>query len=245
MTSLWLSEVMNNYPEAIHRLVVELGVLSRTSRGRALFSQLAAADITVDGATSLLEVAHGLEWNPRIDPSPSPLLERLAGLSRGDQDVTLTLLVALRRPLREMAFSIERLSSDPDVVPEILVQLLTELAISSGVDSVGPLLDRMYRSARRTVRRQDYQCAPEVPWEIGDDFEDVTYEDDSSGVFERFVSSGTISSPDADLIRLTRIEGFSLKEISAARRAKYQTVKRRRNRAESVIRGLLRDAGEL
>lgn len=243
-TSLWLSDGMNNYTDPIRRLVIELEVLSKTSRGRALYSRLLVADVTVPGASSPLEVALGLEWNPRIEPTPSPVLERLAGLARGDQDATLALLVALRRALREMAFAIERLSSDPDVVPEILVDLLAELAISGGADSIGLLLDRTHRSARRTLRRQDRQSAPEVPWDIGDDFEDVTYEEGASDLFDRFVSSGTISSSDADLIRLTRIEGLSLAEVSKARRAKYQTVKRRRNRAESVIRGLLRDAGE-
>jgi len=243
-TSLWLCDVMNYYPDPIHRLVIELDVLSRTSRGRALYLRFLAADVNVPGASSLLEVAQGLEWNPRIEPTPSPVLERLAGLSRGDQDATLVLLVALRGALREMAFAIERLSSDPDVVPEILVELVAEIAMSDAIDSVGPLLDRTYRSARRTLRRQDRQSAPEVSWDIGDDFEDVTNEEGTSDVFQRFVSSGTISSPDADLIRLTRIEGLSLAEVSEARRANYQTVKRRRNRAESVVRGLLRDAGE-
>jgi DNA-directed RNA polymerase specialized sigma24 family protein len=143
-----------------------------------------------------------------------------------------------------MAFSIGRLSSDPDVVPEILVDLLAELANSGDTESVGVLLDRTYRSARRTLRRQDRQSAPEVPWEFGDDFEDVTNDVGDSDLLKRFVSSGITSSPDADLIRLTRIEGLSLTEISHARSANYQTVKRRRNRAETVIRGLLREEGE-
>ena len=243
-TSLWLSEVMTNYPDPIHRLVVDLNVLSKTSRGRALFSRLEAADVTVPGAISLFQVAQGLEWNPRIEPTPSPVLERLVVVSPKDRDTTLTLLVALRRVLREMAFSIGRLSSDPDVVPEILVDLLAELAISGGAESVGVLLDRTYRSARRTLRRQDRQSAPEVPWEFGDDFEDVMSDLGDSDLLERFVRSGTTSSPDADLIRLTRIEGLSLAEVSNARSANYQTVKRRRNRAETVIRGLLREEGE-
>ena len=243
-TSLWLSEVMTNYPDPIHQLVVELNVLSKTSRGRALFSRLQDANVTVPGAISLFEVAQGLEWNPRIEPTPSLVLERLVTLSFRDQDTTLTLLVALRRALREMAFSIGRLSSDPDVVPEILVDLLAELANSGDTESVGVLLDRTYRSARRTLRRQDRQSAPEVPWEFGDDFEDVTNDVCDSDLLERFVSSGATSSPDADLIRLTRIEGLSLAEVSNARSANYQTVKRRRNRAETVIRGLLREEGE-
>ena len=236
---------MNNYTDPIHWLVIELDALSRTSRGRALYLRFLAADVTAPGACSLLEVAQGLEWNPRVELNPSPVLERLAVVSRGDQDATLALLVALRRALREMTFAIERLSADPDVVPEIMIELLTELAISGGTDSVCLLLDRTYRSARRTLRRKDRQSAPEIPWNFGDDFEDVTNEEDSSDVFQRFVSSGTISSPDAELIRLTRIEGLSLAEVSEARRISYQTVKRRRNRAESVVRGLLRDAGEL
>ena len=243
-TSLWLSDVMNNYPDPIHQLVVELDVLSRTSQGRALYSRLAAADITVPGAHSVLEISQGLEWNPRTEPRPNPILDRLVQLSSGDQDTTLALLVSLRRALREMAFAIGRLSSDPDVVPEILVDMLTELAISGGVDSVALLLDRTYRSARRTLRRQDRQFAREVPWEIRDDFEDVSVEGGASELLDQFVASGTITSPDAEVIRLTRIEGLSLEEVSRARRAKYQTVKRRRNRAESIIRGLLRDAGE-
>jgi DNA-directed RNA polymerase specialized sigma24 family protein len=243
-TSLWLSEVMTNYPDPIHQLVVELNVLSKTSRGRALFSRLQDANVTVPGAISLFEVAQGLEWNPRIEPTPSLVLERLVTLSFRDQDTTLTLLVALRRALREMAFSIGRLSSDPDVVPEILVDLLAELANSGDTESVGVLLDRTYRSARRTLRRQDRQSAPEVPWEFGDDFEEVTNDVGDSDLLERFVRSGTTSSPDADLIRLTRIEGLSLAEVSNARSANYQTVKRRRNRAETVIRRLLREEGE-
>ena len=243
-TSLWLSEVMTNYPDPIHQLVVELNVLSKTSRGRALFSRLEAANVTVPGANSLFEVAQGLEWNPRIEPTPSPVLERLVTLSFRDQDTTLTLLVALRRALRELAFSIGRQSSDPDVVPEILVDLLVELAIFDGAESVGVLLDRTYRSVRRTLRRQDRQSAPEVPWQFGDDFEDMTHYVGDSDLLERFVSSGTTSSQDADLIRMTRIEGITLAEVSNAQSANYQTVKRRRNRAETVIRELLREEGE-
>jgi DNA-directed RNA polymerase specialized sigma24 family protein len=235
---------MNYYPDPIHRLVYELDVLSRTTRGRALFSRLAAANISVAGANSLLEVAQGLEWNPRIEPIPSPILERLVIMSIEDQDTTLILLVALRLALREMAFSIERLSRDPDVVPEILVDLLSEITISGGTDSVTLLLDRTYRKARSTLRRRDRQSAPEVPWDIGDDFEDVMNEEGTSDLWERFVNSGTISSSDAELIRLTRYEGQSLAEVSKVRRVSYQVSQRRRNRAETVIRGLLRDAGE-
>jgi DNA-directed RNA polymerase specialized sigma24 family protein len=234
---------MNNYPDPINQLVVELDILSKTSQGRALFCRLAATDITVPGANSLLEVAKGLEWNPRIEPTPSPVLERLVILSLNDQDTTLTMLVALRRAIREMAFAIKRLSSDPDVIPEILVDLLGELATSGGTDSVGQLLDRAYRSARATSRRQDRRSASEVPWEISDDFEEMSNDESEPDFLERFVCSGTISSTDADLIRLTRIDGHSLAEVSGTRRVSYQVAQRRRNRAETLIRGLLRDAG--
>ena len=245
MNSLWPSGFMNKYPDPTQQLVVGLDVLSRTSRGRALYSRLADANITVPGADSLLEIAHGLEWDPRTEPRPNPILERLARLTNGDRDTTLILLVALRRTLREMAFAIGRLSSDPDVVPELLVGLLSELAISGGVDSIDVLLDRTYQSARRTMRRQDRLTAREVAWAIDVDLEDVIAVDETSQILEGFVGLGIISSPDADIIRLTRIEGLSLAEVSRFRRAKYQTIKRRRNRAESAIRGFLRDAGEL
>ena len=245
LSSLCPSGRMNNYPDPIQQLVIELDVLSKTSRGRALYSRLAAANLTVPGAESLLEVAHGIEWDPRTEPRPCPVLERLALLSKGDNDTTLVLLVALRRALREMAFAIGRLSSDLDVVPEILAGLLSEHAISGAVDSIDSLLDRTYQSARRTVRRQDRQAAREVPWAIDDDLEEEIVVDDSTQMLEGFVGSGIILPPDADVIRLTRIEGFSLAEVSKARRVTYQTIKRRRNRAESAIRGFLRDAGEL
>jgi DNA-directed RNA polymerase specialized sigma24 family protein len=245
LSSLWPNGRMNNYLDPTQQLVVGLDVLSRTSRGRALYSRLADANITVPGANSLLEVAHGLEWNPRTEACPNPILERLARLTNGDGDTTLILLVALRQTLQEMAFAIGRLSSDPDVVSELLVGLLSEFAISGGVDSIEELLDRTYRSARRTMRRQDRQAAREVAWAIEDDPEEVIAADETSQILEGFVRSGIISSHDADVIRLTRIEGLSLAEVSKVRRAKYQAVKRRRNRAESAIRGFLRDAGEL
>jgi DNA-directed RNA polymerase specialized sigma24 family protein len=244
-TSLWLSGVMNNFPDPIRQLVVELDVLSRTSRGRALHTRLRAAGIDARGSDSVLEIAHDLEWNPRTELSPSPVLEQLVALTSGDQDVTLVLLVALRRVLREMAFAIGRMNSDQDVAAEILVELLAGVAVSEGANSLVPLLDRTYRTARRFLRHQDWQVAREVPWEIGDDVEEIICADlVPLDLLEQFVDSGAITLTDAEVIRLTRVEGVSLDEVAKARRVKYQTVKRRRNRAETAIRGHLRDAGE-
>ena len=245
MSSPWLTGPMNNYPDPIHQLVVELDVLSRTSRGRALHTRLRAAGIDACGSESALEIAHDLEWNPRTELSPSPVLEQLAAMANGDQDATLVLLAALRRALREMTFAIGRLNSDQDVAAEILVELLASIAVSGGANSIGPLLDRTYRAALSSVGHQDRQAAREVPWEIGDDMEEVNCADPVPiDLLEQYVDSGAITLTDAELIRLTRVEGVSLDDVAKARRVKYQTVKRRRNRAETVIRGFLRDAGE-
>lgn len=63
---------MHNYPDPIRQLDNELAVLSRTTRGRALHARLREAGISVAGAESALEVARGLEWNPRVQPDPIP-----------------------------------------------------------------------------------------------------------------------------------------------------------------------------
>jgi len=245
MSSRWLTGPMNNYPDPIHQLVVDLGFLSRTSRGRALHMRLRVAGIDARGSDSVLEVAHDLEWNPRTEPNPSPVLEQLVALTSGDQGATLVLLVALRRALREMAFAIGRQSSDQDVAAEILVELLAGIAVSGGSSSIGQLLDRTYRAALRTVGHQDRQAAQETSWEIGDDVEEINYADPFAlELLEQCVGSGAITLTDAAIIRLTRVEGVSLDDVADACRVKYQTVKRRRNRAETAIRRFLRDAGE-
>lgn len=244
VSSLWPTGPMHNYPNPIHQLDIELGVLSRTSRGRALHTRLREAGIDVAGAETALDVARLLEWNPRVQSDPDPLVEELIVCSKGDAEVTLVLLVSLRRALGEIAFSIGRLSSDPDVVAEIIVELLAGLAVAGNAASVDLLLEKAYRSARRTMRRQERAVDREVDWLIGMDIEDPDSSSDSAEgeILKEAVDCGVLRSDDAELIHLTRVEGLSLDDVAKARRVRYKMIQRRRHRAESVVRDFLRNS---
>jgi DNA-directed RNA polymerase specialized sigma24 family protein len=244
--SQWLTGHMNNYQEPIHQLVVELDALSRTSRGRALLSRLEIGGIDTRGANSALEVAHDLEWNPRRESSPAPDLDKLVALSIDDSEVSLILLVALRQVLQEMTFSIGRLSSDPDVTSEIVAELLAGIAMADGAKSVEQLLDRTYRTTRRTIRRRERQAARELPWDIDDDVEEtlVAPEQFTAEVLGELIHRGYLREADAELFRLTRVDGISLSNIARRRGVRYETLKRRRHRTEMAIRAYLRIAGD-
>lgn len=156
------------------------------------------------------------------------------------------LLVALRRALGEIAFSIGRVSSDPDVSSEILVELLTGLAISGGAPSVDLLLDQTCRNARRAIRRQERAVGREVDWRVGTDVEDLSSNvaPDASELLEKIVDVGAVRREDAELIHLTRVGGLSLSDVAKARSVRYEMIQRRRHRAEAVVREFLRKSGE-
>ncbi len=237
VSSSGLTGPMNNYPDLIHQLVVELGVLSRTSRGRTLLSRIQTAGLDTRGCATALEFAQDLEWNPRTEPSPEMALDQLVVLSSGDREVALVLLVALRRAIREMIFSIGRQSSDLDIGSIVLVELLSVIAISDGDKSVGQLLDRTYRATQRLVRRRDREVLREVPWEVGLDAEEIVTLPElfTCELLEEVFREGLIGQSDIELIRQTRIDGEELADAAARLNEAYKTVQRRRHRAESII----------
>jgi len=229
---------MNNFPDPIHQLVIELGVLSRMSRGRALFSRLETAGLDTRGCETVLELALVLEWNPRTDPSPAMALDELAALSRGDRDAALVLLVALRRAIGEMIFSIGRQSSDLDIESEILVELLSSILTSEGEKSVDQLLDGTYHATRKLVRNRQYEALRMVPWEVGLDVEEILTIPElfTCELLDNVFREGLVCRADMELIRLTRVEGEELADAAARLNEPYKTIQRRRHRAESIIR---------
>lgn len=238
MSSRGLTDPMNNFPDPIQQLAIELGVLSRTSRGRALLSRLEAAGLDTRGCETVLELAQSLQWNPRTEPTPENALDQLVALSKGDRDAALVLLVALRRVIGEMIFSIGRESSDLDIESEILVELLSAISTSDGEKSVDQLLDRTYRATRRLVRNRQYEALRMVPWEAGLDVEEILTLPElfTCELLDEVVREGLIGLADVELIRLTRIEGEELADAAARLNEPYKTIQRRRHRAESTIR---------
>jgi hypothetical protein len=164
-------------------------------------------------------------------------LDQLVVLSSGDREVALVLLVALRRAIREMIFSIGRQSSDLDIGSIVLVELLSVIAISDGDKSVGQLLDRTYRATQRLVRRRDREVLREVPWEVGLDAEEIVTLPElfTCELLEEVFREGLIGQSDIELIRQTRIDGEELADAAARLNEAYKTVQRRRHRAESII----------
>jgi len=241
VSSRGLTDPMNNFPDPIHQLVIDLGVLSRTSRGRALLFRFEAAGLDTRGCETVLELAHHLEWNPRTEPSPEMALDQLVAFAKGDRDAALVLLVALHRAFREMIFSIGRQSSDLDIESEVLVELLFGIATSDGEQSVDQLLDRTYRATRRLVRNRQYEVLRLDPWEVGLDVEEILTLPElfTCELLDEVFREGLIEKADMELIRLTRIEGEELADAAARLKEPYKTIQRRRHRAESIIRQFL------
>jgi hypothetical protein len=236
-----LTDPMTNYTDPITLLVFELETLSATSVGRRALRRVEATGVDTLGCTTLKELAQCLAWDPRRGLAGHPTLLALVPLAPNDPEIALVVMVALRRPLRDMWFSITRVTGDPDVGAELLTVLWSLLTRADDGGDLDDLMASVYRGTRQTIRRGHRQQALLVA--IDDmDFADCgpnpdDVRDDPLG---RLMDQEVISPDDADLIRSTRGGEVTLAEFARVRAVSYDSLRMRRRRIERIVASHLR-----
>jgi hypothetical protein len=240
-----LTSPMTNYTDPIQLLTRELDTISATSLGRLALQRIEVHGLDIEGCTTLNELARLIEWDPRHVAVCHPTLSGLVSRAASDHVIALTGLVAMRRPLRDIWFSLARSSNDPDVGAELLVALWTSLELAPIDASPGDILSTVFLQTRRTIR-SDQRRQSILESIEGLDFADervatIAVRDDE---LERLITEEVICANDAELIRVTRILGMSLVDYVQTRGLHYDVTRKRRRRAERTIAiHLSRNAG--
>ena len=237
---------MTTHTDPIQLLVRELDVISATSLGRGALRRLESAGFDTQGCATLAELARTIEWDPRKDEVCHPTLTALVRLAAGDYEAFLVVVVALRRPLRDIWFSIARLGDDPDVGAELLAAVWHLLVQVRGEVDLDGLLESAFLETRRRARRDIRRSAALESIEEMDfvDRRATTAElpDDLLGYL---ASEGVISREEAELIRDTRVDDVVFTDFARVRDLNYKTTHQRRLRAERAIATYLHQHPEL
>jgi hypothetical protein len=230
-----LNVPMTNHIDPIQLLIAELDTLSATSAGRRMLQRIEVRGLDILGATSPSELAQVIEWNPRDEKRCHATLTALAPLATQDHEIAIIVMTALQRPLRDMWLSIVRFGGDPDNGAELLADLWGALAQYKGGDVEG-ILELAFVQTRRSIRRgQRHDAALETI--EGLDFADggPNPQDLTDNLLGHLTAQGVISRIDADLIRVTRIEGVAIRDLTESLNLPYKTTHQRRRRAEAAI----------
>jgi hypothetical protein len=235
-----LTGAMTTHTDPIQLLVRELNVVSATSIGRRSLFRIEAAGLDILGCTTASELAHGIAWDPRKEETPNPHLVALVPLARDDHEVALIVMVALRRPLRDIWFSIVRMGDDLDVGAELLAVLWSQIAGTHEGRDLDAILESVIVQTRRNVRRNKRECTAHESIE-GMDFNDGRPNpgDLTDNLLGHLTSQGIVSREDADVIRVTRIDGVPFREFVRTNDLAHSTTWKRRHRAEEIIAGHL------
>ena len=237
---------MTNYSDPIQLLVTELDTLSATSIGRRVLRRVEMEHIDTHGCATLKEFARQLEWDPRKEARCHPTLLALVPLAPNDREIALVIMVALRRPFRDMWFSLTRVTGDLDVGGELLVELWSALTRIQQASDLENLMESVYQATRRKVRRsqrQQGQLESIGALDFIDD--DPIAQCVGDNLLDQLVHRELMGSDDAELIRLTRVEGVPLVELAKSLHVSYDSLRMRRQRIERVIASRLNENREL
>ena len=227
---------MTNYSDPTQLLVTELDTLSATSIGRRVLRRVESEHIDTHGCVTLQEFVRQLEWDPRKEARCHPTLLALVALAPKNRELALVIMVALRQPLRDMWFSLTRVTGDPDVGGELLAELWFALNQFPRVNDLEELMESVYRATRRSVRqsqRQQGRLERIGTLDFVDDGPSAQFLGDN--LLDLLVHRGLLEPDDAELIRLTRVEGVPLVELAKSRHVSYDSLRMSRRRIERVI----------
>ena len=237
---------MTNYSDPIQLLVTEFDTLSATSIGRGVLRRMEMLRIDTHGCATLKEFAQQLEWDPRKEARCHSTLLALVPLAPNDREIALVIMVALRRPFRDMWFSLTRVTGDLDVGGELLVELWSALTRIQQASDLENLMESVYQATRRKVRRsqrQQGQLESIGALDFIDD--DPIAQCVGDNLLDQLVHRELMGSDDAELIRLTRVEGVPLVELAKSLHVSYDSLRMRRQRIERVIASRLNENREL
>jgi DNA-directed RNA polymerase specialized sigma24 family protein len=226
---------MTNHIDPIRLLTTELDTLSATSAGRRVLQRIELGGLDTLGASTPSELAHVIEWNPRTEGRCHATLAALVPLTALDHEIAIIVMAALRRPLRDMWLSSVRFGGNPDDGAELLAGLWRALAQYKDGD-VERILELAFVQSRRSLRRIQRHNAGQESLE-GLDFADggPNPEDLTDNLLGHLTAQGIVSRKDADLIRVTRMEGVPVCDIAESLNLSYKTTHQRRRRAEAAI----------
>ena len=235
-----LTGAMTTHINPIQLLVRELNIVSRTTASQRILLRIEAAGLDLLGCTTASELAQTIAWNPRNGEAPHEHLAALVPLTGGDHEIALIVMVALRRPLRDIWFSIVRLSGDPDVGAEMLCVLWSQFARADSGADLDVILETVYLETRRKVRQDQRRGAAYESIEGLDFVDEVSNPYDlTDNLLGHLTAQGIVSREDAEVIRATRIDGVPFRDFVRARNLVHSTTWKRRHRAEEVIAGHL------
>jgi hypothetical protein len=240
-----LSGTMTTHSDPIQLLVRELNIVSATSLGRQALLRIEAAGYDTLGCTTVSELAHAIAWDPRKEVTPHPDLIAMVPLAVGDPEIALIVMVALRRPLRDIWFSNVRMGEYSDAGADVLAVLWSQFAGFREGENLDTIMDAVIMETRRNVRRIQRRSASHESIE-GLDFVDEGPNSNelTDDVLSHLTDLGVVSRDNADLIHATRVAGIPLRDFVQSNDLDYWATWKRRRRAEEIVAGYLsRNAG--
>lgn len=241
VNSYWSSGEMKPTSTPMSLLTRDLEVRSSGSPGRDLTKRLETYCLDLLGASRPDEFAGLLR---SVEPRNRQVLEELLEWTALDDDFLLIALVALALELEHAASRLSWGRPSDDTVSEVLTQATIALRWSHEVvegERVDFVLDHAFAMTRSEQRRMARHNVPTIL--IPDDYDVAEREiaplEISATVLSRAVENHVITNDDSLLIQGTRSGETSLQRLADQSGDSYETLKKRRNRAETKLRSHL------
>ena len=239
MNSYWSSGDMKPTNEPMSLLTLDLKARSSGSHGRDLIANLETYLVSLLGAEDPLAYALLLQSD---EPSNRQALEEFLEWTAIDGDFALIALVALSPQLERIASRLSWGSPSEDTVAEVLAQGTSALRWTNELvegERVEFVLAQALSKTRSEQRRMARHNVPTTRLPV--DYDEVEQEylyDNLAVTFLRgAVEQSVISKDESELIERSRGDGVALNTIAADLGVTYETVKKRRHRAERKLRG--------
>jgi DNA-directed RNA polymerase specialized sigma24 family protein len=250
-SSRGLDEPMTTHQTAIDLLTHDLDLRSRSSVSKTTLARLRKLGLDLPPETRVRDLAaicHGLIVIPGVDREQ--VITALFKLAPTDETAGVTALVAMRPALLRVAIRVSG-SSQPsaDTVAEILALAWEHLASATKHDLATPCsLVRFVWSKARTVTRRERTLSRRTE-ALDEDFDTEGDESTDDSLMTSFlgmaVDRGVLTHVDAELIWLTIVIGFDMKELASIWGVSHSMLKQRRLTAMTALRGYTRDLLEV
>jgi DNA-directed RNA polymerase specialized sigma24 family protein len=225
-------------------LTIELETRSASPGGREALERIRASGVEVGATTSMSElVAQCHQPAPESEGSSQAVVEGLLAAARSDPDAAVCVLVALRPALLRIARRVCGGDPDEDELAEVVAIAWEEICGDAGSRGANRVVTATWTRSRSVLRRRIDQAAREAPHSDGLEALDRTHDLDveGDGTLSTAIAKGVVSTQDAALIALTRVDGVRIAELARQRGVSASTLSTRRLRAEAAIRRHLTD----
>ena len=240
-SSRGLDEPMTTHQTAIDLLTHDLDLRSRSTVSMKTLDRLRRLGLDLPPGTRVKELAsicHGLVEIPGIDKER--VIAALFQLAPRDETAGIAALVAMRPAMLRVAIRVSG-SEQPsaDTIAEILALAWEHLASATADDPATPCsLVRFIWSKARTITRRErvYQHRSEAfdpDWDPEE--ADPTIEVDVAIVLGEAVKREILSQLDAELLWLTYVIGFEIRELASIWGVSYSMLKQRRIAAAKAL----------